>query len=189
MTHNKQNAVRYWETSPPRPGIFLCYRWVDTMAGVAIDNLLIPAYGEENIFRADRSLRPGEPFKQPLNEAVERASAMIAIVGLGWAQSLRDGKHEWALYEILQAQEHDVPVLPVYLTRTHYGHEETGSDEWQPIERPLETLTGEDLPMGVDPAFLDAEYLTFGTSHPREEGRRIVQALGRLVPTLCTETD
>lgn len=154
------------------------------MAAVAIDELLIPTYGEENIFRSDRSIRPGEDFKRALNDGVERASAMIAIVGLGWAQSLREGKHEWVLYEILQAQRCKVPILPVYLTRTHYGHEETGSMEWQPIERPLESLTPETLPAGVDHAFLEAERLTFGTSRPREESRLIVEALGRLVPHL-----
>lgn len=186
MRNENPGELRYWETDPPRPGVFLCYRWCDIMAGVALDLLLTDRLGDNRVFRADRSIKPGENFKQVLNEAALRSSAMLAIIGPGWAETLKSGQHEWALYEIIQAQEEGIPILPVYITRTHYEHEETGSDEWQPIERPHESLTAEGLPPGVNPSFLEAGYLTFGTSHPREEADRIIAALDSVVTDLGT---
>lgn len=157
----------YWESHSPEKGIFINYRHVDIMAAVAIDELLIPHYGEHNIFRADRSLRPKDDYKEILHRAVARAGIVLALIGHNWSQSLIDGKHDWVLVELENADRHQVPTLPVYITRTHNEHDERM--EWTPVERPLETLSHESLPPSISPKFIQREGVTFGTTKPRED--------------------
>lgn len=181
----QQNYARYWESDPARPGIFVCYRYTepDIQAAMGIDKLLAPAYGEGNVFMSHRSVLPGEHFEPILDAAIRSSAAMLAVVGLGWAQSLNKGRHTWVLHEIAKAQSRGVPILPVYLTQTHQGDANPDPPDKQSLGRRVEFLTSENLPLGVDRGFLDAEQVIFDTSH-HTEGRRIVEALGRLVPDL-----
>ena len=182
MADVQRVGARYWESNPPSPGIFINYRYVDIMAAVALDELLIPRFGEGAIFRADRSLRKGELYKEALFEAVACASILLVIIGSNWSQSLIEGKHDWVLLELSEAKEYRVPILPVFMTRIHNEH--TAEMKWSPVERCLEQITKDTLPPGVPCDLLDGERVTFGTATPKEDAWRLTEAIGRLAPML-----
>lgn len=142
-----------------------------------MDELLVPWFGEETIFRADRSLQEGELYKEALFKAVACASVMLAIIGSNWAQSLVERRHDWVLLELSEAQEYKVPILPVFITRVHNEH--TAAMRWRPVERHLEHVTKDTLPPGVPSNLLDGEYVTFGTRAPKEDAWRVAEAIGR----------
>src|SRR5580698_5953711 len=57
--------------------IFLCYRsQVDAYAAALLDHLLSEHFGADNVFRASRSIKPGEDYRKALSAAAERSSAM-----------------------------------------------------------------------------------------------------------------
>src|SRR5687768_1188185 len=167
----------YWESTPSEKerGIFINYRHVDIMAAVAIDELLIPHYGEQNIFRADRSLRPKDDYKEILHRAVARAGIVLALVGHNWSQSLIDGRHDWVIVELQNADKHDVPMLPISITRTHNDHDD--DMRWTPVEKPVETLTRETLPLSIPQKLIEGKSATFGTTKPREDVENIQEII------------
>jgi hypothetical protein len=157
----------------------MCYRSVDIMPAVIIDEGLITHhFAPHRVFRTDRSIKPGEQFKDVLKRAVRCAQAMVMIVGKNWSSSLAAGNHRWAFEEILQAQDNSIPILPVVLTRYMAG----GSPTWEPVERPLEQLSADTLPPGIDRSLLDTEPVTVGTINPRRDIANVAAALTRLVP-------
>lgn len=173
----------YWEASPPTPGIFLNYRYVDVMAAVAIDTLLQPHFGEQTIFRADRSLKPNDPYKDILTQAVARASLMLAIVGQNWGRSLVEGNHGWALLELRQAGNFHVPILPISLTWTRNDH--NSQMLWNPVEVPTEEIGKDNLPPGVPESFLQNKPIYFGTQEPEVDAVNISHTIKAIAPNLA----
>lgn len=181
---HEQIAVtpNYWDKDSIEPGgVFMCYRHIDIRAAVAIDEgLMARHFLPQAIFRADRSIRPGEQFREVLDRAVTGAQVILAIVGEGWSASFAAGKHTWAFRELQQAQERNIPILPVMLAQ-YYTH---GNPIWQPDEQPLERLATHTLAPGIDPNLLSVEGVKFGLVDPARDIANIAAALIRIVPDL-----
>lgn len=174
----------FWEVDPPEPGIFLNYRYVDIMAAVALDEMLTPYYGTHAIFRADRSLQPGQPYNTIIPYAAGRASIMLVIIGQGWAQSLTEGKHRWALQELRYAEDARTSMLPICLRWTHNDH---NSDMlWTPVEVPTEVIDANGLPECIPVRLLDNEPAFFGTRQPKEDVVDITRVIETIAPKLVS---
>jgi hypothetical protein len=97
------------------PEVFINYRTGDgDEAASLIEEVLSSRFGEEKIFRAAKSIVPGEPFPEALLRAVRRSSVLLAIVGKQWSSHprLRD-EDDWVRREILEAYACGVRVIPV----------------------------------------------------------------------------
>jgi len=173
----------FWEQDPPAPGIFLNYRYVDIMSAVALDTMLIPRYGARSIFRADRSLQPGDLYKTIIPQAAARASLMLVIIGHNWGQSLAEGRHRWALTELHEAKNANTPMLPVCLRRTLNDH---ASDmRWNPVEVPAEMISANSLPECIPDCLLDNNPVFFGTQQPSEDTAAITKVIETIAPELA----
>src|SRR6266508_3300901 len=89
------------------PTIFINYR-VHDQAGYAalLDRELARHFGPEAVFRASRSIRPGDDFVQEILRNVRVCSVMLAVIGPDWAEAGRDkgnGSVDWARLEISEA--------------------------------------------------------------------------------------
>ncbi|MGV9772654.1 toll/interleukin-1 receptor domain-containing protein [Streptosporangium sp. NPDC003464] len=87
--------------------------------------------GKEQIFRATRSIRPGQRFPEELLGNVRRATVLLAVIGPSWAQSLRlRDEDDWVRRELLAALDLGIPVVPV--------REGAGPRRLDPAELPQE---------------------------------------------------
>ncbi|WP_149830796.1 toll/interleukin-1 receptor domain-containing protein [Streptomyces tailanensis] len=107
----------------PSTRIFISYRTGDEPFGAAlIDTALCARFGPEVVFRAPRSIRPGEDFADAILNAVKESSVMLAVIGPRWLDAAdRHGRPrlhnpaDWVRREILQAFHSGVRVVPVLL--------------------------------------------------------------------------
>jgi len=175
-----ERGACYWDEGVDSPGVFINYRYVDVAAATHLDALLCSEYGDQNIFRADRSLQPGDLYDDILSVAAARAAIMLVLIGQDWAKSLVAGRHNWVFVEMDVADNNDVPLLPVFLTRVHNEHDERKL--WTPIERPHEAIVAlHDLPPGVPRSLLVTQQVTFGTMQPEADARQIIRAIDAIV--------
>jgi TIR domain len=101
-------------------GIFVNYRSTDSGWAVLLDRELSARFGPDAVFRASRSIRPGQDFPDRILHELQQSSAMLAIIGAGWSTAtdlagrrrLHD-EHDWVRHEIAHAFRTGVPVLPV----------------------------------------------------------------------------
>ncbi|GLX93085.1 toll/interleukin-1 receptor domain-containing protein [Herbidospora sp. NBRC 101105] len=99
--------------------IFVNYRNEDAAWAVVLDGELSRRFGADMVFRAPRSITPGQDFEVRLREAVRHSSVLIAIIGRRWLlpdeQGLRriDAAGDWVRTEIALAFSTGVPVIPV----------------------------------------------------------------------------
>jgi hypothetical protein len=73
---------------PPRPlvRIFISYRRADTIdAAVHLQATLARRFGAEALLRDQTSLRPGQNFPRELEQAIQRSTTVIALMGRHWA--------------------------------------------------------------------------------------------------------
>lgn len=97
------------------PEIFLNYRTDDAdHLAAALDHELSHRFGRQVAFRDSKSLRASQNFPHELIRSVRRSSALLALIGPGWAASpkLRDPA-DWVRREIEEALAQGVPVVPV----------------------------------------------------------------------------
>jgi hypothetical protein len=176
----------YWEEGVSSPGIFINYRDPDYFAAALLDDIAVETYGPGAVFKASRSIPAGDYFPDILIRAARRAGAMLVVIGEGWTERLqRDADQEdeeaWTLREIVEAQNHGVHLLPVYLMRE--GRPSTLSSAWQEETR-YEDLSEATLPPGINTEFACQEGFNFGTRDPRGDFQNIATALATLVPEL-----
>lgn len=106
--------------------IFLCYRsGDDAYAAVLLDEKLSEVFGRNEVFRASRSIEPGESYSEVIGRALKECDTMLVIIGPRWAESIgdADGRPEsagqdWVRTEISTALGNDVRVIPLLLSRT-----------------------------------------------------------------------
>jgi TIR domain len=105
--------------------IFLNYRSADSGWAVLLDHELSARFGTDNVFRASRSVRPGQDFPDRIRHAVRASLVMIAVIGPGWSTATDptgcrrlDNAHDWVRQEIALAFRTHVPVLPVLTDHT-----------------------------------------------------------------------
>ncbi|WP_433212886.1 toll/interleukin-1 receptor domain-containing protein [Microtetraspora malaysiensis] len=97
------------------PEVFVNYRTGDgDKTAAVIDRELSHRFGEEKIFRASKSIRPGSPYPEELLDNVRNSSALVAVIGPGWtsAPELHD-ENDWVRREIVEALAYGIPVIPV----------------------------------------------------------------------------
>jgi hypothetical protein len=104
--------------------IFINYRTADEPYGAAlIDNHLSAAFGDDVVFRAAKSIPPGEDFADRMLRAVRGATVLLAVIGPKWLGELKKRDAEWrrgpagdwVRREIGEAFEHGVRVVPVLM--------------------------------------------------------------------------
>lgn len=97
------------------PEVFINYRTGDgEEAAELIARHLSARFGAEHVFKAPRSIRPGEAFPQALVNGSGGCLVLLAIIGPGWshAQQLSD-PDDWVRREILTAYDSGALVVPV----------------------------------------------------------------------------
>lgn len=153
------------------PDVFVNYRTGDgdkTAALIARD--LSHRFGDEPIFRASESIKPGMCYPEELLNNVRRSDVLLAVIGPDWTRfpALHDD-NDWVRREILEALACGIPVIPVLEGRR------------------TERLTASDLPAELQPlADRQSERLDL---HQVESGLdRIAKRLIELVPTLRDRT-
>lgn len=107
-------------------GVFISYRRTDSdvAAGRLADDLS-DILGPGRVFRDIDSLQAGEDFPRALDRALDSCSALIALIGSRWSNTV-DGKGQrrlddptdWVRLEIARALERDIRVIPVLVSAT-----------------------------------------------------------------------
>lgn len=70
------------------PQIFVNYRTDDEEAtATLVDRELSRVFGNENVFKASKSIGPGSRFPQELLTAVRRSSVLLAVIGPRWLKT------------------------------------------------------------------------------------------------------
>lgn len=104
------------------PSIFLCYRsGDDAYAAALIDERLSLEFGPESVFRASRSILPGEAYSEAIFRALENCKTVLVIIGPTWIDKLRwataNAADDWVRIEIAKALNSSALVIPVLLSR------------------------------------------------------------------------
>lgn len=106
--------------------IFLCYRSSDNdLTSLYFDEKLSEVFGKDNIFRARRSIEPGDSYEEMIEHALKECEVMLVIIGSRWLESLEvraEGstaeQQDWVRTEIATALGNPaVKVIPVLLNR------------------------------------------------------------------------
>jgi len=106
--------------------IFLCYRsGDDAYAAALLDEKLSNVFGVDDIFRASRSIRPGESYTSVIMQALKQCETMLVIIGPRWVDSIgtveglpAPADQDWVRIEISTALENQANVIPLLLSRT-----------------------------------------------------------------------
>ncbi|MFB7913835.1 toll/interleukin-1 receptor domain-containing protein [Streptomyces sp. NPDC056061] len=106
--------------------IFVNYRTQDEEAtATLVERELSRVFGDENVFRAGKSIGPGSRYPQELLTAVRRCRVLLAVIGPRWLASRSadgrgalDNPDDWTRREILEAFETGAVVIPVLVGRT-----------------------------------------------------------------------
>ncbi|GAA1964376.1 toll/interleukin-1 receptor domain-containing protein [Kitasatospora viridis] len=155
------------------PEIFVNYRTGDgDEVATTIERELSRRFGSERIFRASKSIRPGQPFPQELITAVRRSKVLLAVIGPGWsAAQTADGRpaladpNDWIRRELLEAFDTAALVIPILVG---------------PQTRLSRAGLPEDL---LDLA--DCQYLRYANRNAEADLARIGDELAEAVPELA----
>ncbi|XVV00173.1 TIR domain-containing protein [Actinosynnema sp. CA-248983] len=99
-------------------GVFVNYRNEDEpWVAALIDLYLSGRFGRGQVFRASRSVGPGD-FQPQLVRRVRDSSVLLAVIGRAWADPAAGGRRlrdpeDWVRREIEMAFESGVEVIPV----------------------------------------------------------------------------
>ena len=86
--------------------------------------MLSQSFGQENVFRASRSIPPGGDYSKFLTDGIDSSKVMLAVIGRTWLEktikSLGDlnRPRDWVREEIARAFEKEIPVIPILLSGT-----------------------------------------------------------------------
>jgi hypothetical protein len=146
--------------------VFINYRTGDgDEAAALLEKYLSERFGSRMVFRAAKSIAPGEPYPQALLNAARRCAVLLAVMGAAWAQhpQLRD-EADWVRREILEAYANGIPVVPVLKNRAG-------------------RLNARDLPTELE-RLADAQSLRLDIRDNETDLARIGDKLTDLVPSL-----
>jgi hypothetical protein len=159
--------------SAARARVFINYRSNDAGWAVHLDNVLSERFGADRVFRASRSIQPGDDFIDRILSTVAASKVLVAVIGTGWlgATDRADGRaldseHDWVRREIAQAFRQQLRVLPLLV------------DDAPPL-RP------EDLPEDIA-QLARCQYLRVHYRAAQIDTQRVGDELVRLVPELAT---
>ncbi|NHD17799.1 MULTISPECIES: toll/interleukin-1 receptor domain-containing protein [unclassified Actinopolyspora] len=157
--------------------IFVNYRNEDGHdAAVAVERELSRRFGDEKVFRASKSIRPGEDFRGALTRGSSGARVLLVLIGDRWLSMrdaegnvLLDKEEDWTRAEILNALESGARVIPVMCGRS------------------LPRLSASDLPPALTP-LADCQSLRYDSGNAEHDLAKIAHALVELVPGLEDRT-
>ncbi|MDF5753152.1 toll/interleukin-1 receptor domain-containing protein [Spongiactinospora sp. TRM90649] len=147
--------------------IFINYRTGDgDKTATTIETKLADRFGREQVFRDRTSIRPGEHFPPRLLHALRSSSAVVAVIGPGWARSplLHDEK-DWVHRELAEALACQIHVVPVF--------------DGLGIQR----LKAEELPADLA-RLAEIQYFELGGNHTQDQLIALGNLLADLVPEL-----
>ncbi|MFH8402018.1 TIR domain-containing protein [Streptomyces anulatus] len=91
-------------------------------AAALLDELLSSHFGEDEIFRASRSIAPGSDYSESILECVAGCEVLLVIVDADWPKRFTfqphdaNPKEDWVSREIKEAFKHGKVVIPVLLS-------------------------------------------------------------------------
>ncbi len=85
--------------------IFISYRRTESDALVTLLKNALELERRHQVFVDTQSLPPGIPFPQQLDEAIDNAEAVIAVIGPTWVRPSRTIADDWCYHELFRAQE------------------------------------------------------------------------------------
>lgn len=148
--------------------IFINYRTGDGEKTAAlIDQELVRRFGRDHVFRASRSIAPGQAYPAALLRALRGSCVLLAVIGPDWVNSqtrLRDPQ-DWVRKEIEEAFACALPVVPVLDGRR------------------MGRLAKAQLPPELA-LLADIQSIPFDTADPESGFGRIVDAVADIVPGL-----
>lgn len=100
------------------PGVFISYRGIArSYAPMLVDRELRRRFGDEHVFEAGRSIRPGDGFPESIRTYIRDCSLLVIVVDQGWIddQHLLFRPSDWVRQEIECAVHNDRPMLPLLL--------------------------------------------------------------------------
>ncbi|MFE0421284.1 toll/interleukin-1 receptor domain-containing protein [Streptomyces sp. NPDC058953] len=153
--------------------IFVNYRTGDEEGtATLVERELSRRFGNDNVFRASKSIEPGRRFPQEIITAVRRSRVLIAVIGPHWIDaSSSDGRpalanpDDWTRREIREAFESAAIVIPLLVDKT-------------------ERLRHEDLPEDIG-GLADCQYLRYNHRDADSGIDRLAGKLTALVPELA----
>ncbi|MFC4562822.1 TIR domain-containing protein [Nocardiopsis mangrovi] len=153
--------------------VFINYRTGDEEASATlIDRELSHRFGSEEVFRASKSIRPGDDFEQELLRAVRRSDLLLAVIGPGWSDATGrrggralDDPDDWTRREIAEAFAYGVRVIPVLVNNR-------------------QRLPKGDLPDDVA-RLENCQYLRLSHRNADADIERLVQKVAEAVPRLA----
>ncbi|WP_050371526.1 toll/interleukin-1 receptor domain-containing protein [Streptomyces acidiscabies] len=157
--------------------IFVNYRTNDEEAtATLVERELSRVFGDENVFRASKSIPPGGRFPQELLTAARHCRVLLALIGPRWAEArTRDGRpaledpEDWTRREIFEALETGAHVIPLLVGNAA-------------------RLRHDDLPAVLED-LADCQYRRFSHRNAEEDLARLVSDLVSLVPELAAAAD
>ncbi|MFD2421906.1 TIR domain-containing protein [Amycolatopsis pigmentata] len=158
---------------PTVPEIFVNYRTGDgDHVAALIERELSRRFGSDRIFRASKSIRPGENYRHALSTASSTTQVLLVIIGEKWltlpddnGNPGLDDEENWTRREILNAFDHGAWVIPIL------------------IGRKTPRLSPHSLPAALAP-LADQQSITLDTGDPDPGLAKIAKRLVELVPGL-----
>ncbi|MFE0524196.1 toll/interleukin-1 receptor domain-containing protein [Streptomyces sp. NPDC058954] len=150
------------------PEIFINYRTNDgEHAATTLDNALRARFGDENVYRASRSIAPGDKFDDHLLGNARSSSVLLALIGDRWLGHPRLGiDGDWVTKEILESYRCHRRVIPVLVGRR--------------TERPARNELPDRLMW-----LADCQTLRYDHQNDESDLKRIGDSLADLVPALA----
>ena len=134
--------LRSRKMSSVQDRIFISYRRSDTEGYAGrLEDALKGYFGEHRVFRDVGGITPGEDFKHKIEESIERAGALIVLIGPNWLASQDGGKprlHELGdqvAVEIKAALDRKRVIVPVLVEGASMPHEEDLPDALKELTR------------------------------------------------------
>lgn len=105
--------------------IFLCYRsGDDAYAATFLDERLSRTFGRNAVFRAGRSIPPGDNYADNIERALKDCRYVIVLIGPSWCDGFDTPaedpamERDWVRFEIATAHRNGARTIPVLLGQT-----------------------------------------------------------------------
>jgi hypothetical protein len=105
----------------PEITVFISYRRADTEGHAGrLRDWLVERFGEDGVFEDVDSIHPGEDYVSKLEQTLQRADVVLALIGRQWVTTRDvagrrrlDDPEDWVRLELETALRRDVTVIPV----------------------------------------------------------------------------
>lgn len=154
------------------PEIFINYRTGDgENAAVLLDQHLSRRFGSDRVFRASKSISPGQDFRTALSSASGTTKVLLVVMGPDWLKRDEHDEHpledeeNWTRKEIRNALDSGARVVPILCGRK------------------MPRLSSSGLPAGLE-RLADFQSLLFDSGNADSCLNDIADSLAELVPGL-----